>query len=192
MRALSLSCLILAAVSMSPPSHAQEPPAWVLESRAVAGQLAGSLITELTQALAESPAAAIRVCSERAPAIAAEVSAATGATVGRTAAKVRNPDNAPNDWQQRGLDYLAAQLAAGAEPAALEYTETRVVDGREVRRWMKPLMTAPLCLTCHGAALGPEVAAAVSERYPDDQATGFAAGDLRGAIYVAWDGGTKQ
>lgn len=192
MRALSLSCLVLAVVSMSPSSQAQEPPAWVLDSRAVAGQLAGSLIAELTQALAESPAAAIRVCSERAPAIAAEVSAATGATVGRTAAKVRNPDNAPTDWQQRGLDYLAAQLAAGVEPATLEYTETGVVDGREVRRWMKPLMTAPLCLTCHGATLEPGVAAAVGERYPHDQATGFAAGDLRGAIYVAWDGGTKQ
>lgn len=192
MRVLSLSCLALALVSMSPLSHAQEPPAWVQDSRAVAGQLAGSLIKELTQALAESPAAAIRVCSERAPAIAAEVSAATGATVGRTAAKVRNPDNAPTEWQQRGLDHLAAQLAAGAEPATLEYTETRVVDGREVRRWMKPLMTAPLCLTCHGAALEAEVAAAVSERYPHDQATGFAAGDLRGAIYVAWDGGTQQ
>jgi len=32
----------------------------------------------------------------------------------------------------------------------------------------------------------------VSERYPADQATGFAAGDLRGAIYVAWDGGTQR
>jgi hypothetical protein len=192
MRVLSLPCLALAIASMSPSSHAQEPPAWVVDSRAVAGQLAGSLVKELTRALADSPAAAIRVCSERAPAIAAEVSAATGATVGRTAAKVRNPDNAPTAWQQRGLDYLAAQLAAGAEPAALEYTETTVVDGRDVRRWMKPLMTAPLCLTCHGATLEPEVAAAVSERYPDDRATGFAAGDMRGAIYVVWNGGTQR
>lgn len=191
MRDLSSSCLVLALVSLSPTSHAEEPPTWVVDSRAVAGQLAGSLITELTQALAESPAAAIRVCSERAPAIAVEVSAATGATVGRTAAKVRNPDNAPTGWQQRGLEYLTAKLAAGAAPAALEFAETEVVDGRTERRWMKPLMTAPLCLTCHGATLEPEVAAAVSERYPGDQATGFAAGDLRGAIYVTWDGGTK-
>lgn len=187
MRALLPSLFVVALSSMPPQAVAEEPAGWVLDSRATAQQLAGRLITELTQALAESPAAAIRVCSERAPAIAAEVSAATGATVGRTAARVRNPANAPTEWQQRGLEYFATQLAAGAEPASLEFTETLVVDGHTLRRWMKPVMTAPLCLTCHGAALAPEVAAAVGERYPADQATGFAVGDLRGAVFVAWD-----
>jgi hypothetical protein len=47
-------------------------------------------------------------------------------------------------------------------------------------------MTAPLCLTCHGPTLAADVAAAVAARYPRDEATGFAAGDLRGALYVVW------
>lgn len=171
---------------VSPPSGAGQDDAWVVESRAAAGQLGVALMGELTRALAESPEAAIRVCSQRAGEIAAGVSAATGAEVGRTARRYRNPDNAPTDWQQRGLDHFAARLAAGEEPSSLEFTETAVVDGRMIRRWMKPIMTAPLCLTCHGTDLSPEVAAMIAERYPQDRATGFAAGDLRGAFHVSW------
>jgi hypothetical protein len=51
---------------------------------------------------------------------------------------------------------------------------------------MKPIVTAPLCLTCHGETLAPGVAAAVESRYPQDRAVGFAAGDLRGAFHVSW------
>ena len=113
MRALSLSCLVLAAVSMSAPSHAQEPPAWVLDSRAAAGQLAGSLITELTRALAESPAAAIRVCSERAPAIAAEVSAATGAASTTWPRSWPPAQNRPRWNTPRPGSWTAAKCGAG-------------------------------------------------------------------------------
>jgi hypothetical protein len=60
------------------------------------------------------------------------------------------------------------------------------VDGATERRWMKPIMTAPLCLTCHGDALDPELAAVIAERYPADRATGFTPGELRGAFYVVW------
>jgi len=181
--------IILPFVLMSvalPSSGAAQDDEWVVESRAAAGDLGAALMGELTRALAESPVAAIEVCSRRAGEIAARVSATTGAEVGRTAARYRNPDNAPTEWQQRGLDYFGAGLASGANPASLEFTETAVVDGRTIRRWMRPIMTAPLCLTCHGTDLQTEVAAVISERYPQDRATGFAAGDLRGAFHVSW------
>jgi hypothetical protein len=178
--------LVLLAVLAPGQAMSQDAPGWVADSREAARQLGSRLMAELTTALATSPAAAIRVCSERAPAIAAEVSAATGATVGRTAARYRNPSNAPAGWQQRGLEYIAGQLAAGAAPGTIEFTEVAVLDGGQERRWMKPIMTAPLCLGCHGTTLAPEVATAIGERYPDDLATGFAAGDLRGAFYVTW------
>ena len=187
MRSKTTACLALFLAAASLPVAAAEPPAWVLESRSAAQALGGRLMGELTAALSDSPAAAIEVCSARAPQIAAEESAARGAVIGRTALRYRNPGNAPTAWQQRGLESFAAALAEGANPAALEFTEVVAEDGVEERRWMKPIVTAPLCLTCHGAApLAPEVAAAVQARYPQDQATGFAAGDLRGAFYVVW------
>lgn len=177
--------LFLAALAVLP-AAAESPAPWVMESREAAQALGSRLMGELTAALARSPAAAIDVCSERAPQIAAEEAAARGAELGRTALRFRNPDNAPQAWQRRGLESLATALAAGADPATLEFTEVAATDGTVERRWMKPIMTGPLCLACHGATLAPEVAAAVEARYPDDTATGFAAGDLRGAFYVVW------
>jgi hypothetical protein len=165
---------------------AADPESWVLDSRAAAGQLGSQLMAELTGALQSSPADAIGVCRDRAPAIAAAVGARTGADLGRTALRVRNPANAPTDWQRLVLESFATQLAAGADPAGLEFTDTVISGGVTERRWMKPILTGPMCLQCHGSALAPGVADALTAAYPDDQATGFGAGELRGAFYVVW------
>ncbi|HSQ74977.1 MAG TPA: DUF3365 domain-containing protein, partial [Bacteroidota bacterium] len=49
-----------------------------------------------------------------------------------------------------------------------------------------PIITQSFCLTCHGArdALGGGVDSLLAVRYPEDLATGYAAGDLRGAIRI--------
>jgi hypothetical protein len=54
-------------------------------------------------------------------------------------------------------------------------------------RYYAPLMVAPLCVQCHGAAeaLEPGVREILRDRYPDDRATGYAAGDFRGVIRVS-------
>ena len=57
-------------------------------------------------------------------------------------------------------------------------------DGKRVFRYMKAIPTGALCLNCHGTTLAPEVAAKLHELYPADAATGFNAGDLRGAFTI--------
>jgi hypothetical protein len=42
------------------------------------------------------------------------------------------------------------------------------------------------CAACHGTEIADDVRAAIPKRYPQAQATGFGAGDLRGAILVSW------
>ena len=51
---------------------------------------------------------------------------------------------------------------------------------------MRPLIVAPVCIICHGPkeTMAPEVKRMLTERYPEDRATGFQDGDLRGAISV--------
>ena len=44
-----------------------------------------------------------------------------------------------------------------------------------------------LCLGCHGKSIAPEVKAKLAELYPEDKATGFSEGDLRGAFVVTRD-----
>jgi len=40
------------------------------------------------------------------------------------------------------------------------------------------------CLKCHGEQLDPAVQARIKELYPDDKATGYKTGDLRGAVTI--------
>ena len=49
---------------------------------------------------------------------------------------------------------------------------------------MKAIPTAPLCLQCHGEAIAPPVAEKITKLYPEDKATGFREGDIRGAFVV--------
>jgi len=178
-------------VAMSPFAlHAAEPvseTAWVELSRQVAMRLGGQLKGELTQAIAEGgPIAAINVCYLRAPEIAAQLSQDSGARVGRTALRVRNPSNAPDELERTVLEQFAADLGAGPIDRPLEAVfEIRRGDAVE-RRYMRAIPTDALCLTCHGKIIAPELAAAIARDYPGDQATGFEQGQLRGAFSVVW------
>jgi len=184
---------------MLPAAEPADWPEWVGKSRALTMQLGAELKGELTRAIEQGgPVAAIPVCRERAPAIAARLSQDSGAKVSRTALRVRNPANAPDDLQRAVLEQFAGELVAagtaggaGAPVAAsaagpLEAVfEIKRATGIE-RRYMRAIPTDPLCLTCHGSNLSPELAAAIARDYPADAATGFAPGELRGAFSVIW------
>lgn len=146
-----------------------------------ASQLQGKLQGELAAAMKTGgPVAAIDVCRTRAPAIAAEVSAATGVEVGRTALRWRNPANKPTGWEKREMKRFAARQAGG-EAVPTMAAATRIHRGK--LEWLKPIPMGQMCLSCHGGAeVTPETAAAIAAAYPKDKARGFATGDLRGAF----------
>lgn len=176
---------LLAACSAAPP--VQPEPAEIeialASSRAAAGDLGGQLIAALTAAMAEGgPASAIPVCNEQAPEIASRISANRKVEIGRTSARVRNPANAADAWEADQLAAFAEAIASGANPSTLERHEiVRDGNGWSVR-WMKPIVLQPMCATCHGDAVDPALLATIQTRYPDDAATGFRPGELRGAF----------
>ncbi|MEQ8860523.1 MAG: DUF3365 domain-containing protein [Pseudomonadales bacterium] len=153
------------------------------ESRAIALEFQKTLGGALKLAMADGgPVSAISVCAEVAPAIAARMSAETGATVSRTALRVRNPENAPDADAVEVLEQFRARIAA-AEPGPIEHLGPNGAGGT---RYLRAIPLDPLCVACHGAVLAPDVAAAVAARYPDDRATGFEPGELRGAFLIDW------
>jgi hypothetical protein len=130
------------------------------------------------------PPAAVDVCAGRAQALTAEITqdlGIPGLAVRRTALRVRNPRNAPDELEQTALEDYARRSDAGEELAP------RLIATAEGYRYVAPIRTAGLCLTCHGAPeeIDPEVAAVVARHYPEDRAVGFALGDLRGIVSVA-------
>ena len=142
-------------------------------------------MSALGQALKEGgPVQAISVCREKAPALAAEISREEGMSVRRTALKVRNPANAPDAWERNMLEDFKRRLSTGEDGATLEATEVTTMDGKPTLRYMKAITVGEPCLGCHGEALAPAVAAAIRRDYPQDRATGFKKGDLRGAFSV--------
>ncbi len=188
MRSPWITLAALAALPLTP-SAAELPSAepWVVQSRTLADRLGSALKAELGQAMQTGgPVAAIGVCKTRAPAIAAQLSQESGAVVGRTALRVRNPANAPDDVQRDVLEHFAAEFAKGPPARPLEAAlEIQRGDSVE-RRYLRAIPMDTLCVTCHGTVIAPEVAGALARDYPADAATGFEPGQLRGAISVLW------
>ena len=152
---------------------------------AVAG-LGEGLKKELMASLkADGPVVAVQVCKIVAPALAAQATQGSGLAVGRTALKVRNPKNAPDAFERRVLEDFVAKIAAGADPAKLEHYEAVTEDGERLFRYMKAIpMAAEPCGVCHGGALAADLKTEIEKLYPQDQATGFKPGELRGAFTV--------
>jgi len=185
------AAFVLLAMACGPVlTQAADAPAasdWIEQSRQLAQQLGGELKGELSRAMSEGgPVAAVAVCKTRAPEIAAGLSAKSGAVVGRTALRVRNPANAPDDLQRAVLEQFSEELASGKFAGPLEAAFEINRGGQVERRYMRAIPMDVVCLACHGPVLAPDLAAVIKRDYPDDQATGFEQGQLRGAFSVTW------
>ncbi len=133
------------------------------------------LKSALVSGLEEGPVSAIGVCKVQAPAIAERLSI-DGVEMGRASHRLRNPANQGPAWIGGIMqDYLRS--GSSRDPVAISLSGQRI-------GYAEPIVVQPLCLTCHGQALAPEVARHIEEAYPDDQATGFEIGDLRGVYWV--------
>jgi hypothetical protein len=184
-RPLWAVALALCALLTNAPASAQAPASdpELAASRALVQELGTRLKAALTDAMGRGgPEAAIGVCKDVAPSLAAELSRRSGAKVMRTSAKFRNPLNAPEAWATPVLEDFSKALAAGRSPTDLEFY-ARTDDGV---RYLKPIIAEGLCLACHGTALTPAVQAALGADYPHDRATGYRLGELRGAFVVVW------
>ena len=145
------------------------------EGAALLAPFKAELKSALVKGMEAGPVGAISACSVEAPRISAGLSV-DGVVMGRASHRLRNVRNATPDWLApilRGYADGSSDLA----PVALS-----IEDGR--MGYAEPIMLQPMCLACHGDVLQPDVAAKISESYPDDQATGFKAGDFRGVFWV--------
>ncbi len=137
-----------------------------------------ALFTQLSGRLMEAmsgngPAVAISVCQKEAVQIAEAVSAEHGLQIGRTGVRLRNTNNVAPQW---------------AEPLVAAQTETpqfvTLTNGHAAA--LLPIKLQNQCLMCHGPSeqIAPIIQAQLSKLYPNDQATGFEEGQLRGWFWV--------
>jgi len=176
------------AQNVSPPSGLDTVT--IEQTRTIANELLGQLGQKLKSTMsAEGPEAAVSVCKEASPSIAKTLSAKHGAQMTRVGTRVRNPAmGTPNAWQKDALMQFESRLAQGEAPATMEYWKVvNIDDGKRELHYAKAIMVQAICLSCHGAA--SEIPASLSEKirieYPQDQATGYSVGKLRGAVVVS-------
>ena len=166
----------------------QDADALLAASRETAGQLIQQLGAQLRAELAKGgPEAAVAVCKNVAPELAGRLSRETGWRVSRVSLKNRNPLlGSPDAWEQRGLEEFDRRVAAGEKAETLEVSEVVEEPAGRYYRYMKALPVQPLCLTCHGTAetIPADVQQRLRVEYPNDRATGYRAGPVRGAVTV--------
>ncbi len=148
--------------------------------------LAVGLVTDLSAAIEEGGLAhAVDFCSSEAVRITAEIQhrLGQGMVIKRTTFKYRNPANAPDDLEAAALHYFAGKLQ---EKDSLPSHYVQRASSAEFR-YYQPLVVSQLCLQCHGdpGQIDAAVMRQLKERYPNDLATGYAGGDLRGLIRVS-------
>lgn len=131
----------------------------------------------LLEGLAQGPEEAVAACRLRAPEIAAALSR-DGVRLGRASDRLRNPANAAPEWVAPILDAYTDDSSDRA-PRSVS-----LGSGRS--GYVEPILVQPLCLTCHGDALAPELASRIQTLYPADRAVGYRAGDLRGVFWVEY------
>lgn len=151
----------------------------VRTAKAALAPFSAALKGALQKAMAESPEAAVEVCATTAPAL-ASAHASPGVTLGRSAVKLRNEANAARPWLVPVMDRLA-KAPSGTDAHEL----VALGDGRQ--GYAEAIWTAPMCLTCHGDAVSPSLAAKIDARYPHDGARGFHAGEFRGVYWAELD-----
>jgi hypothetical protein len=177
----------LAAEQVTTPAPTTAPNPNLAEARALTQEFAKTLKSELEAAIQSGgPIKAIGVCEERAPEIAANLSARTGWVVGRVSLKPRNAKiGQPDAWEEQVLTRFNERKAAGEPVESMAFTEVIDKDGARHFRFMQAIPTGELCLACHGREITPEVTATLDQTYPGDKARGYTIGDVRGAFTLS-------
>lgn len=179
--------LLAATLSVVALSASADDAALIAETRQTALGIPPKLLQMVQEEIDKgSVHGAIEACSDKAPKMAAAASQRTGWSIRRVSLKNRNPKAVPDPWESAALEDFDRRRAAGESPANIETVEIVTEGNQRVLRYMKALPTQALCLNCHGdeTRLTPEVKARLAELYPDDRATGYSEGQIRGALTI--------
>jgi major membrane immunogen (membrane-anchored lipoprotein) len=179
---MKLSVTVLSALLLTSAATADNK-AVKMEGISYIKQLGGALKSELKAHMKKDPSGleALAFCTASADKITQDVNAKLPeyAKVRRTALKVRNDKvNSPDATDEKVMKAYEEAIAA----KRFSPKDIKVVEVGDTTRIYKPLVTKKVCLKCHGSDLSPKISEALKSAYPNDKATGFKEGDLRGVI----------
>lgn len=130
---------------------------------------------------------AITVCSDTAQELTNSIGEKNNVVLRRVTLKPRNPKDTADAFESKVLSRWHELMNEGSLDKETEYLEIVKIENESYARYMKPIFIQGPCLTCHGGEnmISSEVKNLLKEIYPDDKATGYKPGDLRGAISIS-------
>lgn len=157
----------------------EEQSQYTRKGQDIVQQVATIITSAVTKSLNDGGVAkAAQYCSYMAIPMVDTLGANHGVKIRRTSDKIRNPKDAPTERELEVFNQFASDKAAGKELQPL----VEAIDAHTVA-YYQPILIQPLCLTCHGVlgeTMTEENYSFIKYLYPDDQATGYQLGDLRG------------
>lgn len=178
-------CVFVMVCLVSNASFADEHEMFVQQSQAAIIEFSAALKGSLMAAMQSGgPVEAINACNRMAPVIASDLSKKYGLEIARTSLKIRNPKNQPSALEKEVLNQFEIRKQQGESIATLSFDESMTRGNRHEMFMMKAIPTGELCLTCHGTNIPEPVQTKLDQLYPEDQATGFELGDIRGAFTI--------
>ncbi len=167
-------------------AYAQELLSIQDQGKSLIQSFSSELKNELQKAIKEGGLKnGITVCSVKAPEIAVKYSTDQW-QIKRTSLKVRNPANVATDYEHDVLMQFQEKKDQGISISNLSHYAEEQTENGKIHRMMTAIPTQALCLGCHGDQLSADVKTELEVRYPNDQATGFKEGDIRGAFSLIY------
>ncbi len=158
---------------------------YLMHGQQIAMRTKSELGKNLKQALKTGgPTSAIQFCSEQAVPIADDMSVQLKAAIKRVSDRPRNPGNAAVNRELQYIASASAALAAGNTPEP----SVQELDGRMVGYY--PIVTNGMCLQCHGSPgvnIAEDTMSALQATYPNDKATGYEEGQIRGIWVITME-----
>jgi nitrate reductase cytochrome c-type subunit len=126
---------------------------------------------------------AAKFCSKKATKIEEDINAKykKGISVKRVSLKYRNPDNAPLADEKAVLEQIEADFKSGKK---IPKMIVKQIDKNNYKVYKPIFLEKKACLKCHGDAdhRAKKAYKIIKEKYPDDKAIDYKAGDFRGAF----------
>jgi hypothetical protein len=183
-----IACLVISCSGPAPKNtlSTDDQAKYITEGKKIAMFSAKALTGKVIHALeAGGVEHAVEYCNLQASPLIDSLSKSYQARIFRVSDKYRNPANKPDSLDMSILSIYRNQVKEGQElQPHLE------VSGDQVIYYAPILILNPVCLQCHGepgSTMEQSSRDFIKSKYPDDKATGYKLGDLRGVWKIMFN-----
>lgn len=186
MKIIFIFVLIITATSCSKSLSDKEKKEYTITGKEIAEATATILVTNLSQKMKSGGVQeAVPFCNTMALPLTEEIEKKYDVTIKRTSLFIRNEENKPNEAEIIILNQYKKSLANNETLEPIIH-----MDNSDNPHFYAPIVLQKKCLACHGA-FGKEVTkqtdSIIKSYYPNDKATGFKEGDLRGIWSITFN-----